>query len=69
MDEAGYDMECSSATKVLSAKAEGWYEWKVDQLLPTLRRQIFVKTLWGEICKAREKFTNKVLWIWKMKMV
>ena len=40
MDEAGYDMECSSATKVLSAKAEGWYEWKVDQLLPTLRRQI-----------------------------
>ena len=40
MDEAGYDMECSSATKVLSAEAEGWYEWKVDQLLLTLRRQI-----------------------------
>ena len=33
MDEAGYDMECRSARKVLSTEAEGWCEWKVDQLL------------------------------------
>ena len=40
MNEAGYDMECRSAWKVLFAEAEGWCEWKVDQLLPTLRRPI-----------------------------